>query len=100
MEHTPGTCLHTQPWMRDTTYQGGTLHYTELDGKRIAYHSATVFLVQVGKGKGSYRPKYRVVGNLTQAVMYYIGINLGPGYKKRLLMPACSHNPLLARAVG
>ena len=46
---------YTQPWMQDTTYAGGTLHYQELDGKRIAYHSATVFLVQTGKGKGSYR---------------------------------------------
>lgn len=89
---------YTQPWLQDTTYAGGTLHYQELDGKRIAYHSATVFLVQTGKGKGSYRTKYSIVGNLTKAVMYYNGINIGRGYKKRLLMPTCSHSPLLARA--
>lgn len=92
--------LHTQGWMQDTTYAGGTLHYQELDGKRIAYSSATVFLVQIGRGKGSYRTKYSIVGNLTKAFMYYQGINLGPNWKVRLLMPASSHNPLLARRVG
>lgn len=92
-----GQTLHTQPWMRDTTYTGGPLHYQSLDGKRIAYHDSTQFLVQVAKGKSGYRTKYTLVGNLTQAVMYYNGINLGPGYKKRLLMPSCSHNPILAR---
>jgi hypothetical protein len=86
--------------MKDTTYKGGTLHYQELDGKRIAYHDSTEFLVQVGKGKGSYRTKYTIKGNLTQAVFYYVGINLGPGWKKRLLMPSCSRNPILARQKG
>jgi hypothetical protein len=91
--------LHTVPWMKDTTYTGGTLHYQELDGKRIAYHSTTQFLVQVGRGKkGSYRTKYAIRGNLAQAVLYYNGINIGRGWKKRLLMPSCSHHPLLARA--
>ena len=89
--------IYTRPWFKDTTYQGGTLHYQELDGKRIAYHSTTQFLVQVGKGKSSYRTKYVIKGNLSQAVMYYNGINLGNGYKKRLLMPTCSHNHILAR---
>ena len=90
--------IYTQPWLRDTSYQGGTLHYQELDGKRIAYHSTTQFLVQVGKGKkGSYRTSYLIKGNLAKAMMYYNGINLGPKWKKRLLMPTCSHNPILAR---
>lgn len=93
-----GTRTYTQPWLQDTTYKGGPLHYQELDSRRIAYHDSTVFLVQVGKGKGSYRTKYNIKGNLTQAVMYYNGINLGKGYKKRLLMPSSSHNPTLARS--
>lgn len=94
-----GTQLHTQPWLQDTTYKGGPLHYQELDGKRIAYHDSTHFLVQVGRGKkGAYRTKYDIKGNLTQAVMYYNGINIGNGYKKRLLMPASSRNPVLARS--
>lgn len=89
---------YTQSWIQDTTYRGGVLHYQELDGKRVAYHDKTVFLVQIGRGKkGGYHTKYCIEGNLTQAVFYYNGINLGNGYKKRLLMPSCSHNPILAR---
>jgi hypothetical protein len=69
-----------------------------LNGKQIAYSSETEFLVQVGKGsKGAYRTKYSFRGNLAQAVMYYNCINIGNGYKKRLLMPSCSTNPVLAR---
>ena len=72
----------------------------ELDGKRIAYHDHTEFLVQVGKGpKGSYTTWYRITGNIHQAVLLYKGMNIGNGYKKRLLMPS-SPNPLLARATS
>jgi hypothetical protein len=87
-------------WSQDTTYQGGTLHYNTLDDRKIAYHDTTQFLVQVGRGpKGSYRTMYTITGNLGRAVMYYNGINIGRGYKKRLLMPSCSHRPILARSV-
>jgi hypothetical protein len=59
----------------------------ELDGKEIRYHSETVFYVQVGRGpKGSYKPRYSCVGNLGQMVFWYNCINIGRGYKKRLLM--------------
>jgi hypothetical protein len=72
------------------------LHAT-LDGKRIAYTDQTVFLVQTGKGaKGSYKNQYRFTGELGQAVFYYNCINIGNGYKKRLLMTGCS-KPVLAR---
>lgn len=71
-----------------------------IDGKRVGYCTETEFLVQVGKGKAGYTTKYRFKGNLDQAVMHYRGINLGPGFKKRLLMPASSKNPILARAKG
>lgn len=75
-----------------------TFHKTaELDGKRIAYHDGTEFLVQIGRGSSSYRTKYRFVGNFTQAVMHYNMLNVGNGYKKRLLMPSCSKNPVLAK---
>lgn len=70
-----------------------------LDGKSIAYGSCTEFLVQVGKGeKGAYKTRYAITGNLAQAVLYFNGINTGNGYKKRLLMPSCSSNPVLVRA--
>ena len=71
----------------------------ELDGKRVAYHDRTHFLVQVGRGNGGYKTKYRIVGNLSQAVLYYRAINIGNGYKKRLYVPTFN-NPLLARATS
>ena len=73
---------------------------TELNGKRIAYCSETEFLVQVGRGKGSYKTRYSFKGNLAQAVMHYNGINIGNGYKKRLLMPSCSKRPTLAKSIS
>ena len=68
-----------------------------LDGKRIAYTDDTKFEVQIGRGKGKYQTKYSFKGNLHQAVMYYRGINIGRGYKKRLVMPDAIR-PVLARA--
>lgn len=73
-----------------------------LDGKQIAYASdpvnGTEFLVQVGLGKkGSYKTRYKVVGNLGRSVLYYNAINIGRGYKKRLIAPSFN-KPLLARA--
>jgi hypothetical protein len=68
-----------------------------LDGKHIAFSSLTEFLVQVGKGKGSYKTRYRFEGkDIGQAVMYYRGINVGNGYKKRLFVPTFN-KPVLAR---
>jgi hypothetical protein len=76
------------------------LYTAELDGKRIAYANTTEFLVQVGRGsKGSYKTRYRFEGKLSQAVMYYRAINIGFGYKKRLLMPSSPH-PVLAKAAS
>ena len=71
------------------------LYENELDGKKVAYSEDTDFLVQIGKGKGSYKTRWSFKGNLAQAVMYYNGLNVGYGYKKRLLMPS-SKSPVLA----
>lgn len=68
-----------------------------LDGKRIAYTEDTAFEVQVGRGRGAYATRYSFKGNLAQAVMYYRCINIGRGYKKRLIMADASR-PVLARA--
>lgn len=68
-----------------------------LDGKRIAYTDDTTFEVQVGRGKSGYTTRYSFKGNLHQAVLYYRGINIGKGYKKRLVMPDAIR-PVLARA--
>lgn len=69
---------------------------TTLDDKQIAYHSGTPFLVQVGKGKGTYKTRYSFTGDLALAVRYFNCINIGRGYKKRLLAPTMN-KPLLAR---
>lgn len=76
-----------------------TLRTATLDGKQIAFSSETEFLVQVGKGKGAYKTLYRFVGNLGQAVGYYRGINIGNGYKKRLISWAMD-KPVLARELS
>lgn len=73
-----------------------TLKTATLDGKHIGYHSGTVFQVQVGRGKSSYKNRYLIVGNLGQAVMYYNGINIGNGYKKRLICRDFN-KPVIAR---
>ena len=67
-----------------------------LDGKLVAFHDHTEFLVQVGRYSGSYRTRYSFKGNLAQAVRYFNAINIGNGYKKRLLMPDAK-KPVLAR---
>jgi hypothetical protein len=78
-----------------------------LDGKRITLMGHEKFLVQVGKGdKGSYKTRYRFDtggGNaegafkcLKEALFYYRCINVGNGYKKRLVCYEFS-KPVLAR---
>lgn len=59
----------------------------ELDGKKIAFASNTEFLIQVGKGnKGSYKTRLKFLGSdFTNGFMNYQGINIGNGYKKRLV---------------
>lgn len=76
-----------------------TIKTAVLDGKNIGFSSETEFLVQVGTPGRKYKTKYRFVGNLVQAVMYYRGINIGPGFQKRLLMPS-SKKPVLDKHVG
>jgi len=70
----------------------------ELDGKKIAYSSETVFLVQVGRwAKGSYKTRASFKGSLGRAVMHYNMINIGNGYKKRLVMIGGKPREVLAR---
>lgn len=61
----------------------------------------TEFAVQVGKGRGRYNTKYTIKGqrSLVRAVYCYLGIYLGPGGKKRLILPAYN-NRVLARAAA
>ena len=77
-----------------------TLKTAELNGKHIAYTDYTEFRVQVGKGsKGSYKTRYLFVGNFLQAVLYYRAINIGNGFKKRLVSWDLN-KPVLARQIS
>ena len=75
------------------------LRYNELNGKKIAYHNCTEFVVQTGKGKGSYKTRCRFTGDLGQAVFNYNCINIHSGFKKRLLMLG-ANKPVLARQIS
>ena len=82
-------------------WNGPRLITSSLDGKMIAYSSETEFLVQVGKKtKGAYKTSYRFVGDLPRAVFFFNSINIGLGFKKRLLMPSCTKKPVLARSAA
>ena len=70
-----------------------------VDGKTIAYTDETEFLVQVGRHQGAYKTRYRFQGNPSEACLYYRGINIGNGFKKRLLVPSFN-KPVLARAAS
>ena len=51
----------------------------------ITYTTETLFQVELGRGeRGSYKVRYTFLGAPHRAVMYYNGINIGRGYKKRL----------------
>jgi hypothetical protein len=74
------------------------IKHITIDGKRMVYTSMTEFLVQVGKNRSAYRTRYRFVGNIHQAAMYYRAINVGLGYKKRLYAPSMKV-PTIAKMV-
>jgi len=69
-----------------------------VDGKRIAYTEDTIFLIQLGKNKSSYKTRYTIKGNLSQAILYYEGLNVHGGYKKRLYCDTMNR-PVLARMI-
>jgi hypothetical protein len=77
-----------------------TSHEFNLDGKMICFHKDNTILVEVGKGKGSYKTKYSFKAqDFAKAVMHYNGINIGNGYKKRLICNELN-KPLLARQIS
>jgi hypothetical protein len=76
-----------------------TLKVTTLNGKPIGYSDDTEFVVQISRNrnaKSSYQNRYIIKGDLGKAVFYYNWINIGLGYRKRLLMPSAKKS-ILAR---
>lgn len=65
--------------------------------RQINWHSATLFLVQVGSGSDAYSVKKSIRGNLKLALECYDGIQLEKGDKKRLVMPYGTNRHILAR---
>lgn len=45
-----------------------------------------IYFVQIGKNKSAYKTKWTFYNERNRAVMYYNGLNVGYGYKKRLLI--------------
>ena len=77
-----------------------TLHTVELDGKKIAYCSESVFKVQVGRyAKGKYKTRWSFKGNFAQALAWYKSINIGNGYKKRLFCDTFN-KPVICKAAS
>lgn len=70
-----------------------------LDGHLIAFSSETEFKVQVASPKGKWRTRWAVKGNLGRAVLLFNGINIGYGWRKRLIAPSFN-KPVLARQVS
>jgi hypothetical protein len=86
-------------WILPRDYVGGTIHYSEINGRKLAYHSGTEFWVQVCQKGKTYYTKYVFRGDFLRAYFHYIGINLGANWNKRLLMIG-SHQPIIAKQVG
>jgi hypothetical protein len=58
----------------------------KINGRSVCYSDTTVFQVQVGKNKSAYKDRYSFTGDIRKAAFYYECINIGNGFKKRLLM--------------
>ena len=56
-----------------------------IDGKDYTYSNNDTWEVQVGKGSSAYKTRYSF-NNPNQAVFYFSSINIGRGYKKRLIL--------------
>lgn len=57
-----------------------------LDGKELHGTTESKFKVQIGKDKSKYENMYVFIGQFHVAVSYYNSVNIGHGYKKRLLL--------------
>ena len=65
-----------------------------INGKAYFDNEESEVTVEVGKGeKGSYKTKYRLKSP-GQAVLYFNGINIGNGYKKRLRLHNRDSKPI------
>jgi len=74
-----------------------TFYEYELNNKKIVFHKDNEILVQTGKGKQSYKDTWTFKAeNFAKAVFQFNCINIGNGYKKRIICHSLN-KPLLAR---
>ena len=61
-------------------------HFT-FKNKKFYYGDSTEYKIQCGKDlKSSYKTKYTIVGDLSQAIFFFDTLTLDSVYKKRLLI--------------
>ena len=59
------------------------------------------WLIQVGRYKGAYKTRWTFLNNNeTQAALYYRGLNIGNGYKKRLIHIENDTRTVVARMIS
>ena len=57
-----------------------------INGKSYQVTEKSKYQIQVGRYKSHYENVYVFIGSPLQALGYYRGLNVGNGYKKRLLV--------------
>jgi len=67
-------------------------------GRKIAYDAQTEFYVQVGKNKSKYLTKYKSIGAIDWALIYYNKLEVSDGFKKRLYVPSFN-KPVVLRQI-
>jgi hypothetical protein len=76
------------------------IEFTFNDEKYCIHRDSDV-LIQVGKGKSSYAPRYSFKGHeIGSAIFHYNCINIGRGYKKRLVIPSLNKGQILHRVLS
>lgn len=56
-----------------------------LNNNRLCLHKDHVIEIQVGRDKGCYRTRYSFhPKDFHRAIIYYVGLNVAYGYKKRI----------------
>jgi hypothetical protein len=73
------------------------LRTIELNGRMVGFTNQSVFEVQVGRWKSAYKTRYTFTGDLWRATRYFNCINIGRGYKKRIICRSFN-KPVIARA--
>jgi hypothetical protein len=56
-----------------------------IDGKITKWEDGDTYHVEVGRYRGAYKPRF-TLDTPQQAGFYYSAINIGRGYKKRLVI--------------